>query len=69
MPSRLVVPTVMLVHTGRTSGRTIRTPIGAIELCDGWVIGDGNYGRARRPDWSRNLRANPMAVVETRAGV
>jgi deazaflavin-dependent oxidoreductase (nitroreductase family) len=57
-------PTIVLVHTGRGSGREHRTPVSSEVFGDGWAVGDGNFGLHRRPDWSKNLAANPEAVVE-----
>jgi len=50
----------MIEVTGRTSGRTFRTPVGYVQHPDGtvWV----GAGRAES-HWPRNLQANPACRV------
>jgi deazaflavin-dependent oxidoreductase (nitroreductase family) len=52
-------------HTGRTSGRTYETPVGAEPTEDGFVVGLV-YGP--RSDWLKNVLASGSAVV-VREGV
>lgn len=51
----------VLVHVGRSSGRTYRTPIGAIPVDGGYLI-FVNYGP--ETDWLRNVMAAGMATLE-----
>ena len=62
--ARGVLPTLMLVHTGRTSGREIRTPLTFVRDGDAFGVAATNWGRAPHPQWSSNLLAHPDAVVE-----
>jgi len=55
----------VLVHVGRNSAKTYRTPIGAIEVDGGYLI-FVNYGR--RTDWLRNVLAAGKAVIEIDGG-
>lgn len=51
----------VLVHVGRNSGETYRTPIGAIPV-NGSYVTFVNYGR--RTDWVRNVLAAGQARLE-----
>ena len=51
----------VLVHVGRRSGKSYRTPIGAIPVDGGYLI-FVNYGR--RTDWLQNVLAAREAVIE-----
>ena len=57
-------PVLLLVATGRKSGRRRTTPL--LYLQDGgrYVIVASNGGAAKHPVWWLNLRANPDATVE-----
>jgi deazaflavin-dependent oxidoreductase (nitroreductase family) len=59
-----VLPTLVLVHTGRKSGREIRTPLSFIRIDRGFGLAATNWGQSRHPAWSANLIANPEASVE-----
>jgi hypothetical protein len=67
----LVLPTAgrrlsvyaVLRHTGRRSGRTYLTPVGAYPFGDGFVIGL-TYGPT--VDWCRNVVASGHAVLKWR---
>jgi hypothetical protein len=50
----------VLRHTGRPSGRTYRTPLGAYRFGDGFVMGL-TYGLG--VDWCRNVVASGHAVL------
>jgi deazaflavin-dependent oxidoreductase (nitroreductase family) len=54
---------VVLVTTGRTSGRRREVPLFAAEDGDRLVIVGSNAGRATDPAWVANLRANPHTQV------
>jgi deazaflavin-dependent oxidoreductase (nitroreductase family) len=62
--SRSAVPSAVLVHTGRRSRRALRTALSFVRFGDGYAIGDSCFGLHRRPDWSRNLAAEPRARIE-----
>jgi deazaflavin-dependent oxidoreductase (nitroreductase family) len=54
---------VILVTTGRTSGRRREVPLFAAEDGDRLVVVGSNAGRATDPAWVANLRANPDVHV------
>ena len=58
-----VLPTFILVHRGRKSGREIRTPLSYIRASDGFALAGTNFGQKHHPHWSANLIANPNAAV------
>ncbi len=51
---------MVLTHTGRTSGRTYRTPVN-FALMGGELYCTAGYGR--KADWYRNIAANPEVEV------
>lgn len=59
-------PFAMVVHVGRTSGRTHRTPVWAFRTNQGFVVAL-TYG-ATRTEWVKNVKANGRAKLETRYG-
>ncbi len=61
---RRPVPTLLLDHVGRRSGRVFTTPL--LYLRDGpdLVVVASRGGLATNPQWYANLRAHPEAVVE-----
>lgn len=59
-----VVPTFMLVHRGRRTGRTYRTPLAYIRVDGGFALAATNWGQRQHPAWSVNLVANPHTTVE-----
>jgi deazaflavin-dependent oxidoreductase (nitroreductase family) len=58
-----VLPTLILVHTGRKSGRSFRTPLSYIRIDDGFVLTASNWGQPHHPAWSDNLLVIPNAQV------
>jgi deazaflavin-dependent oxidoreductase (nitroreductase family) len=58
------VPTLLLEHTGRKSGRTLVSPLVYIHDGDDVVVVASQGGRDTDPQWYRNLVANPDAYVE-----
>jgi deazaflavin-dependent oxidoreductase (nitroreductase family) len=60
------VPTLLLEHTGRTSGRLFTTPL--LYLADGAnvVIVASQGGLPSNPQWFANLVAHPDTVVHLR---
>ena len=57
-------PVLLLVTTGRKSGRRRTTPLLYLEDRDRYVIVASNGGAPTTPLWWLNLRANPDATVE-----
>jgi len=65
MIGQMMLPMVMLEHTGAKSGLPRQTPLATMPDGDGfWLVGS-NYGRSGHPVWTRNLLAHPdVAVVQ-----
>lgn len=59
-----VLPTLILVHRGRKSGREHRTPLSYIRIGDAFGLAGSNFGQPHHPAWSANLIAHPDAAVE-----
>lgn len=57
-------PVMLLITTGRRTGREFTTPLLYLEDDAGYVAVASNGGTAGDPDWWLNLRANPEAMVE-----
>ncbi len=59
-------PTLLLEHTGRTSGRRFTTPL--LYLADGAdvVVVASQGGLPKNPQWFANLKANPDTRVHLR---
>jgi deazaflavin-dependent oxidoreductase (nitroreductase family) len=57
-------PVLLLVTTGRKSGRRRTTPLLYLQDGDRYVIVASNGGAARHPVWWLNLQACPEATVE-----
>lgn len=58
-----VLPTFILVHTGRRSGREFRSPLSYVELGEGFALAATNWGQDKHPLWSGNLLSNPDVEV------
>lgn len=58
---RRISPYSVVRHTGRNSGQTYFTPVGAYQLGDGFVMGL-TYGPT--VDWCRNVMASGHAVIK-----
>ncbi|MCV7221173.1 nitroreductase family deazaflavin-dependent oxidoreductase [Mycolicibacterium elephantis] len=58
------VPTLLLEHIGRKSGRRLVSPL--VFICDGddVIVVASQGGRDTDPQWYRNLVANPDAYIE-----
>ena len=54
-------PTAIVHHTGRSSGRPYRTPVGAVPIDGGYVVA-AVYGPGT--DWIRNLLSGGPAQIE-----
>ncbi|WP_053141645.1 nitroreductase/quinone reductase family protein [Streptomyces ambofaciens] len=64
MPSRLLVPTLVL-HTTRRDGTPCRTPLLTDATASGtFTVMATNFGRPRHPAWSHHLLRNPLASVD-----
>ncbi len=57
-------PVLLLVTTGRKSGRQRTTPLLYLRDGAGYAIVASNGGTSADPAWSLNLRADPEATVE-----
>lgn len=64
-----LLPTLLLVHTGRKTGREHHTPLAYVRHGDGYALAATNWGQPEHPAWSSNLLANPDAYVEVDGGV
>ncbi|MDA4108653.1 nitroreductase family deazaflavin-dependent oxidoreductase [Mycolicibacterium holsaticum] len=58
------VPTLLLEHTGRKSGRQLVSPLVFINDGDDVIVVASQGGRDTDPQWYRNLVANPDAHIE-----
>jgi deazaflavin-dependent oxidoreductase (nitroreductase family) len=57
---------LLLSTTGRKSGKRRTTPLGYVELDDGYVIAASNAGQDRNPAWFYNLKSNPHVTVQVK---
>lgn len=62
--TQLVLPILMLHHTGRRSGRRYQTPLTYVEVEEGWAIAASSFGRGDHPSWSENLLEAHRAEIE-----
>lgn len=60
------VPTLLLDHVGRKSGKTFTTPLLYLEDGPDLVIVASQGGMAKNPQWYPNLVARPEATVHLR---
>jgi deazaflavin-dependent oxidoreductase (nitroreductase family) len=56
-------PVLVLVTTGRRSGRPRATPLVYVTDGEAYVVTASNAGRDHDPGWVHNLRAAPRATV------
>lgn len=63
---RKPVPTLLLNHVGRKSGRTFTTPLLYLEDGADLVIVASQGGLPKNPQWYPNLMAQPDVTVELR---
>jgi deazaflavin-dependent oxidoreductase (nitroreductase family) len=54
---------LLLVTTGRKSGREFKTPLLCIEDGDRFIVVASNAGDRREPSWWLNLQARPEATI------
>ncbi|GGN22415.1 nitroreductase [Streptomyces fuscichromogenes] len=64
---RKPVPTLLLDHIGRKSGRLYTTPL--LYMADGphTIVVGSQGGLPRHPQWYLNLRSNPDTYIQIRA--
>lgn len=67
--TELVLPTLVLVTTGRRSGLERRQPLVFQPVPDGWAVVGSNWGQEHHPAWTHNLLAEPHARVEVNGRV
>lgn len=60
------VPTLLLEHVGRRSGKRYTTPVLYLEDGPNLVVVASQGGLPKHPQWYRNLMANPDTVVHLR---
>jgi len=60
------VPTLLLEHVGRKSGKTFTTPLLYLENGPDLVIVASQGGLPKNPQWYANLVANPQTQVHLR---
>ena len=62
--SALLVPSLVLVHTGAKSGRRRETPLICWPQRDGsYFVAGSNWGQAQHPAWTANVIANPEVEI------
>ena len=64
--SGMLLPSLVLTHTGAKSGLTRTTPLATLPDGDAFYIVGSNFGREKHPAWTGNLIANPSAAVTYR---
>lgn len=64
---RRPVPTLLLEHRGRKSGKVFTAPLLYLADGDDIVVVASQGGRADHPQWYLNLLADPLAHVRIRA--
>ena len=64
---RKPVPTLLLEHVGRRSGRLFTTPLLYLVDGDDLVVVASQGGLPRNPQWYPNLQAHPEVTVQVRA--
>ena len=60
------VPTALLTHRGRTSGRAYTTPLLFMPDGDRVVVVASQGGLPHHPQWYRNLVADPEVVIQVK---
>ncbi|MFD5559031.1 nitroreductase/quinone reductase family protein [Streptomyces sp. NPDC127068] len=64
MPTRLLLPTVLLITNGSRTGAPRTVPVISDLGADGtFLIIGSNYGRPQHPAWTSNLLLDPRAVI------
>ena len=57
------MPVLSLTTTGRKSGEPRQVLLTYVDHPDGWIVAATNAGAGHDPAWSRNLDADPRAIV------
>lgn len=66
VPSRLLVPTLVLTTTGARTGLVRESPLATLVDGENFYVVGSNFGGANHPAWSVNLLTNPAATVSFR---
>ncbi|MFV0257141.1 MAG: nitroreductase family deazaflavin-dependent oxidoreductase [Acidimicrobiales bacterium] len=61
-----VLPTLVLHHTGRRSGRDRSVVLAAMPDGDGFVVIGSNWGQTTHPGWALNVTERPEVEMEVR---
>lgn len=62
--SSLLVPSLVLTHTGAKTGQQRTTPLACMpDGPDAWYVVGSNFGQEKHPAWTANLLKNPAATV------
>ena len=62
--SSLLLPSLVLTHTGAKTGQQRVTPLACMPDGDGaWFVVASNFGQEKHPAWSGNLMKTPEAQV------
>lgn len=62
----LVLPEVLLTHTGAKSGQQRSTPLTYFTDAGRVIVIASNYGGDRHPAWFHNVKANPRVTLSAR---
>ncbi|MGZ8812634.1 MAG: nitroreductase family deazaflavin-dependent oxidoreductase [Mycobacterium sp.] len=62
----MVIPEVLLTHTGAKSGQKRSTPLTYFTDGGRVIVIASNYGDARHPGWYHNVKANPRVTLSSR---
>lgn len=62
----LVLPEVLLTHTGAKSGRQYSTPLTYFTDDGRVIVIASNYGGDRHPSWFHNVKAHPRVTLSAR---
>ncbi|MFV9634527.1 nitroreductase family deazaflavin-dependent oxidoreductase [Mycobacterium neumannii] len=62
----LVMPEVLLTHTGAKTGRQRSTPLTYFTDAGRVIVIASNYGGDRHPAWFHNVKANPRVTLAAR---
>ncbi len=62
----MVIPEVLLTHTGAKSGQQRSTPLTYFTDGGRVIVIASNYGDARHPGWYHNVKANPRVTLSSR---
>lgn len=63
LSSALVTPELLLLHTGKRTGKPRVTPLTYFTDNDRVIVIASNYGGSRHPAWYYNVLANPRVTI------